>query len=260
MAVKYVEFTHKVNKADVPVCDILGVRLAVTDMQKLVEFTEKNLKDLSGDYYCFSNVHTAVMAHDDRHYRMVQNGGAIAAPDGGPLSYVGRRRGYADMQRVAGPSFMEEIFAISGEKGYRHYFYGATQETLDKMREKLEREYPDLVIAGMYSPPFRRLTDEEDCEVVRMINDAHPDFVWVGLGAPKQEIWMARHRGRVDGLMAGVGAAFDYYAENIKRAPLWMQSCNLEWLYRLAQNPKKLFRRYLYTNLKFLWLIYVMKK
>lgn len=260
MGSKYVKFTHKVSKSEVPVCNILGVRLAVTDMPKLLEFTKKHIKDLSGDYICFSNVHTTIMAYDSRHYRMVQNGGILAAPDGGPLSAVGHYRGFTDMKRVTGPSYMDEILAISEEEGYRHFFYGSTQETLDKMRDVLEKKYPNLMIAGMYSPPFRRLTEEEDREVVRMINETHPDFVWVGLGAPKQEIWMADHRGRVEGLMAGVGAAFDFCAGNIKRAPVWMQEHNLEWLFRLAQNPKKLFQRYLYTNTKFAWLIMVRRE
>ncbi len=252
MESKYTKFKHKVDKSSLPTCNIMGIDFVVTDMDEFLKFTIDHIKDLSGDYICFSNVHTTVMAYENERYRKIQNGGFAAAPDGGPISTIGRKRGYSEMQRVAGPTFMEAAFAVSGEKGLRHFFYGATQETLDRMRERLEKEYPDLQIAGMYSPPFRRLTKEEDDEVVRMINDTHPDFVWVGLGAPKQEIWMALHRGKVEGLMAGVGAAFDFYAGNIKRAPIWMQEHNLEWLFRLMQNPKKLVRRYVTTNSKFI--------
>lgn len=115
------------------------------------------------------------------------------------------------------------------------------------------RNYPGIQIAGMYSPPFRPLTDEEDAAVIKMINDAKPDFVWIGLGAPKQENWMAAHQGKIDGLMVGVGAGFDYHAGNIGRAPEWMQKSNMEWLYRLIQDPRRLFRRYWHTNLKFIW-------
>lgn len=117
----------------------------------------------------------------------------------------------------------------------------------------LEDRYPGVTVAGVYSPPFRPLTAEEDDTIIRLINNSDADFVWVGLGAPKQERWMAKHQGRVKGLMVGVGAAFDYEAGNIKRAPLWMQKISLEWLYRLLQEPKRLFWRYLSTNTKFLW-------
>ena len=164
------------------------------------------------------------------------------------------------MARTTGPSLMGEIFQISAEKGYSHYFYGSTDETLKILKEKLEVRYPGIKIVGLYSPPFRPLTEEEDKMIVERINEAKPDFVWVGLGAPKQEKWMAAHQGKIDGLMIGVGAGFDYYAENIKRAPEWMQKSNLEWLYRLIQDPKRLFKRYLNTNTKFIWIAMIWGK
>lgn len=118
---------------------------------------------------------------------------------------------------------------------------------------RLDTEYIENWTIGLDSPPFRLLTEEEDKAVIGRINETEPDFVWVGLGAPKQERWMAVHQGKIDGLMIGVGAGFDYYAENIKRAPEWMQKSNLEWFYRLMQDPKRLFKRYLNTNTKFIW-------
>lgn len=244
---------HEIDKAIIPTCNIMGVNIAAINMDWLLDFIDKNIKKLSGDYICVSNVHTTVTAYEDPSYMKVQNGGLLAMPDGGPLSSVGRKRGYTEMQRTTGPSFMGEIFKISASKGYRHYFYGSTDETLEKLHQKLSTNYPGIQIAGMYSPPFRKLTDEEDQQVVDRINETKPDFVWVGLGAPKQEIWMYEHQGRVDGLMVGVGAGFDYFAENIKRAPNWMQKCNLEWLYRLMQDPTRLFKRYFHTNTKFIW-------
>ena len=155
---------------------------------------------------------------------------------------------------------MAEILKISEEKGYRHYFYGSTESTLDQMRERLMENYPGLQIAGMYSPPFHPLTKEDDEQIIKEINDTDPDIVWVGLGAPKQEIWMAAHQGKVKGFMVGVGAGFDYLAGNIKRAPIWMQKNNLEWLFRLLQEPKRLFYRYWYTNTRFLWNAYIRGK
>lgn len=243
---------QKPNQA-MSVCEIMGVRIAVTDMETTVRRIEEHLDNWRGEYICVANVHTTVTAHDDPSYRAVQNGAVMALPDGGPLSQYSRRKGFAQAARVTGPDLMKEMLRESAQKHYRHYFYGSTQETLDILREKITRNYPGAVIAGMASPPFRPLTEEEDAAAVAAINEARPDFVWVGLGAPKQERWMAAHQGRVHALMLGVGAAFDYEAGNIRRAPRWMQRCNLEWLYRLLQDPKRLFKRYFVTNTKFLW-------
>ena len=253
------KYKRKMDKSKIPVCNILGVNIAAIDMEWTLDYFKKHIKDLSGDYVCVSNVHTTVTSYEDSEYCTIQNGGIMAMPDGGPLSSVGRKRGYHKMSRVTGPSLMGEIFNISVENGYRHYFYGSTEETLEKMYCKLEEKYTGIQIAGMYSPPFRPITEEEDEIIVNMINETNPDFVWIGLGAPKQEKWMAMHLGEVKGLMIGVGAGFDYYAENIKRAPEWMQRSNLEWLYRLMQDPKRLFSRYLITNTKFLKLLVIGK-
>lgn len=246
-------YVHKVDKTQIPVCNILGVDIAAINMEWLLEFTLKNIKDLSGDYMCVSNVHTTVSAYKDDVYRAVQNGGIMAIPDGGPLSSLGRRRGYGNMRRITGPDYMREVMRLSVEKGYRHFFYGSTEPTLKKLRQRLKAEYPQLQITGMYSPPFRSLTEEENNGITRCINEADADFVWVGLGAPKQEIWMAEHQGELKGFMVGVGAGFDYLAGNIARAPEWMQKFNLEWLYRLCQEPGRLWKRYMQTNTLFVW-------
>lgn len=246
-------YKRKIDKTQIPVCNILGVDIAAVNMDWLLEFTEKHIRALSGDYLCVSNVHTTVTAYEDEEYRAVQNGGVMAIPDGGPLSAVGRRRGCAQMERITGPDYMARILEISAEKGYRHYFYGSTQKTLDKLRQRLVKDYPGIQIVGMFSPPFRPMTEEEDLAFVEKVNEGKPDFLWVALGAPKQEIWMAAHQGQIDALMVGVGAGFDYLAGNIRRAPKWMQRFNLEWLYRLMQEPGRLFKRYWHTNLKFIW-------
>ena len=242
-----------IDKSLIPTCNIMGVNIAAVNMPWLIEFTKKNIKELSGNYMCVSNVHTTVMSYDDAKYCAVQNGGIMAIPDGGPLSSVGRRRGFSEMRRTTGPDYMKEILKISNKEGYRHFFYGSTEETLKKLQRTLKRSYSDVQVAGMFSPPFRTLSAKEDEEVVRMINESNADFVWIGLGAPKLECWMAEHQGKIKGFMIGVGAAFDYEAGNIVRAPQWMQKTNLEWLYRLIQEPKRLFKRYFYTNTKFIW-------
>lgn len=233
-------------------CNIMGVNIAVTNMDKTVASIRENLEAWRGEYICVSNVHTTVTAYGDASYRDIQNGAVMALPDGGPLSSFSRSQGYPEAERVTGPDLMRELLTQSGERKWRHYFYGSTPETLELLREKVEQRYPGAQIAGMMSPPFRELSPEEDAEIVRQINEANPDFVWVGLGAPKQERWMAAHRGRVHALMIGVGAAFDYEAGNIQRAPMWMQKHNLEWLYRLMQDPKRLLKRYFSTNVRFL--------
>ena len=248
-------YFRKVDKSKIPVCNILGVNIAAINMEWTLDYFKKYIKDLSGDYVCVSNVHTTVTSYENPEYCDIQNKGIMALPDGGPLSFVGKKRGHSKMARVTGPSLMGEIFNVSAENGYRHYFYGSTEVTLEKLYSKLEEKYTGLQIVGMYSPPFRPITEEEDEMIVKMINDTNPDFVWIGLGAPKQEKWMAMHQGKVQGLMVGVGAGFDYYADNINRAPEWIQKINMEWFFRLIQDPKRLFSRYLKTNTKFLWLI-----
>lgn len=233
--------------------NILGTNINVIDMQKTVDYLEENIENLRGKYICVSNVHTTVMAFRDKEYQKVQNQAAMALPDGKPLSIVSRRRGFKDAKRVPGPDLMLQIFAESKERQYRHYFYGSTNETLTNLEAEIKKKYPYLIIAGMYAPPFRPLTEEEDKQIIVKINEAEPDFIWVGLGAPKQEIWMHLHEEKVNGLMIGVGAAFNFTAGTVKRAPQWMQEMCLEWLYRILQDPVRLLPRYIGTNISFLW-------
>lgn len=156
------DFHRTVKKAEIPTCNILGVDIAAIDMEWLLTYLNNNIKALAGDYICVSNVHTTVTAYEEEAYRKVQNGGIMAIPDGGPLSSVGQKRGFKNMKRTTGPSLMGEIFKISASKGYRHYFYGSTDETLEKLYSVLMETYPGIQIAGMYSPPFRPMTEEED--------------------------------------------------------------------------------------------------
>lgn len=233
---------------DIPTANILGVNIAAINMKLLVDYINRNIKSLSGKYICVCNVHTTVMSFEDEEFCNIENSSALTIPDGGPLASEARKRGFKDCERTTGPSFMEEMFKTN----YKHYFYGSSKETLDKMINNIKSKYKNINIAGYYSPPFRELTDSEDKEVINNINSTNADFVWIGLGAPKQEKWMFNHKDKIKGLMVGVGAGFDYFAGNIKRAPKWMQDNNLEWLYRLIQDPKRLFKRYVVTNTKFI--------
>ena len=234
-------------------CPILQTNISVTNMEDTITYLTENLSELRGKYICVSNVHTTIMSYRDEEYRKIQNEAAMALPDGKPLSIVSRMRGFSEAERVPGPDLMPEIFKLSVERGYRHYFYGSTQKTLDLLKEQLQKKYPELQIVGMYSPPFRQLSEEEDKEIIDRINDCKPDFIWVALGAPKQEYWMYEHKHKVNGIMLGVGAAFDFEAGTVKRAPKWMQEMCLEWLHRLLQDPKRLFSRYVSTNFSFIW-------
>ena len=231
-------------------CTILGTEIAVTTMEETVRYIEEHMEELRGKYICVSNVHTTVTAYEDESYRKVQNGAAFALPDGKPLSLYSKKHGFPEAERVAGPDLMGELFAR--DNGLTHYFYGGSEATIGTLREKLPKEYPHLKIAGMVSPPYRPLTKEEDAAQVEAMNASGADIIWIGLGAPKQERYMYEHQGLTQGVMVGVGAGFDYYAGTIRRAPMWMQKLSLEWLYRLMQDPKRLFKRYFVTNFKFL--------
>ena len=251
------ELKKKLNiELPMDICPILGVNILVTDMDKTVSFVEKNIHKMSGEYVCVSNGHTTIMSHEDKTYRDIQNNAVMALPDGEPLSIVSRSRGFKEARRVTGPDLMGEMFVKGNDgDGLRHFFYGGKQETLDALECVLREKYPNLQIAGMYSPPFRPLSEKEDQEVIEMINKSNADIIWVGLGAPKQERWMYAHWQKLHGLMVGVGAGFDYHAGKLKRAPMWMQKMSLEWLMRLLQDPKRLWKRYLVTNVKFIWFV-----
>lgn len=244
------------GKEQLQYCTILKTNINVTDMENTVSYITSNLDELKGDYICVSNVHTTVMAFRDEEYRQIQNSAAMALPDGQPLSIVSRKRGYRNAQRVAGPDLMPEILNLSQKKGYKHYFYGSTKNTLVQLKKELLTRYPELKIVGMYAPPFRDLTEDEDREAVRRINESGADFVWIALGAPKQEKWMYEHKNKVNGLMIGVGAAFDFIAGTVKRAPAWMQKLCLEWVFRIMQNPRRMIPRYLNTNFTFLYQVH----
>lgn len=230
---------------------ILGVNIAVTNMTDAVNLILSELENIRGEFICLSNVHTTVMAKENEMYRKIQNSAFLALPDGSPLSLVQRLRGYKEAEQVPGPDIMPALWKATENTDISHYFYGSTPETIKALQEKVEHLYPNLKIAGVESPPFRTLTEEEDEETIKRINESGADIVWVGLGAPKQEEWMYNHRGKINAVMLGVGAGFDFHAGTVKRAPEWMRKHYLEWLYRLLQDPKRLWKRYVETNFKF---------
>ncbi len=248
-------YTGMTNK-----CPVLGVNYSVSNVDEAVHYVRTNRDELSGQYICFSNVHTCVTAHDDPEYLKVQNGASVIYPDGFPIASEQIKRGFPEAKRVAGPDFMTAMFKSTMDGKRSHFFYGGNQETLDKLKVCLEEKYPGIKIAGMYAPPFRPLTEEEDAADVKMINDSKADFIWIALGAPKQEIWMSKHKGKINGVMFGIGAGLDFHAGTINRAPKWIQQIGLEWFYRLLQDPGRLIKRYLGTNVRFIWLTRVLRE
>ena len=202
-------------------------------------------------YVCITNVHSVVTAGQDAGFGRVLREADMATPDGAPVAWMLRRQGHAGQARINGPDLMWKYCEQAAGRGESIYLYGGMPETLERLQQVLLGRFAGLRIAGAYSPPFRALTAEEDAAVVAAINASGAGSVWVSLGCPKQEKWMAAHRGSVRAVMIGVGAAFDYHAGTIARAPLWMQRNGLEWLHRLASEPRRLWKRCLVTNTLF---------
>ena len=203
-------------------------------------------------------VPAVIMAIENPEYKKLYDEATIAAIDGMPIVKIARKKGYS-CDRCSAPDIMPLIFQESVKQGKTHYFYGGKDDTvLKKLRENLERDYPEIQIVGMYSPPFRPLTEDEDKFICDEINSVKPDFLWVGIGAPKQEIWMQQHQTKVHGtVMLGVGAGFDYFAGTLNKAPKWMETVGLEWMYRLIMEPQRLWKRYILGGFK--WIYYQAK-
>ena len=204
-------------------------------------------------YVAISNVHVVVSAWRDAAYRKVINEADMATPDGAPVAWMLRRLGFAGQPRINGPDLTWALCERCAAEGLPVYFYGSTEVTLEALTQRLQAALPSLVIGGTESPPFRPLTPDEDAAAIARINASGAGIVFVGLGCPKQERWMAEHRGRANAVMVGVGAAFDFHAGKVQRAPQWMRDNGLEWLHRLASEPRRLWKRYLVTNTLFVF-------
>ncbi|CAN7570879.1 WecB/TagA/CpsF family glycosyltransferase [Cupriavidus necator] len=205
-------------------------------------------------YVCICNVHSVVTARSNREFSKVIRDADLATPDGAPIAWMLRRLGFSNQERINGPDLMLRYCAHAERTGESIFLYGGSTETLRLLEQRLKKDFPALRIAGLHSPPFRKLTEDEDHEVIEKINNSGAGTVWVSLGCPKQEQWMAEHRGSINGVMIGVGAAFDYHAGTLRRAPIWMQRNGLEWLHRFCSEPSRLWKRYLFTNTLFIGL------
>jgi N-acetylglucosaminyldiphosphoundecaprenol N-acetyl-beta-D-mannosaminyltransferase len=238
---------------DVPVRELLGIPLAMTDYDEAMDVMDGMIARREKGYVCATAVHAVMVAQGDDEMREALLGSTLTVPDGMPLVWASNLLGEDLRDRVYGPELMLRYCERSRDRGHRIFLYGGRdQGSLAQLALNLRLRFPGIRICGGYSPPFRPLTEEDEAQVAARINDAKPDVVWVGIGVPKQEKWMARMRDRIDApVMAAVGAAFDFHAGRVSMAPQWMQDRGLEWTYRIAQEPRRLLPRYLVHNPRF---------
>jgi N-acetylglucosaminyldiphosphoundecaprenol N-acetyl-beta-D-mannosaminyltransferase len=232
---------------------LLGVPVAMTDYDGAMDAMGEMIAARERGYVCAVAVHAVTLSQDDPELRDALLGASLVVPDGMPLVWAANALGEHLDDRVYGPDLMLRFTARCARRGHRIWLYGGRdQELLEQLAARLRALFPGLEIAGSYAPPFRPLTAREEDELVRRIDADRPDVLWVGLGAPKQEKWMARMRDRLEvPVMCGVGAAFDFHAGRVPQAPSWMQKRGLEWLYRLSREPRRLLFRYLWFNPRF---------
>lgn len=230
---------------------ILGMRVDCTSYARATDAIVELARKGAGGHVCIATVHMVMEAFDDPSFRAAVNAAELVTPDGVPLVWTLRRRGF-EAERVYGPTLTPIVCERASREGIPVGFYGGTPEVLGSMRGELERRFPDLDVAFAQSPPFRGLSDEEDAQVVSAILDSGAGILFVGLGCPKQERWMAAHRAALDCVQVGVGAAFDFIAGAKLQAPAWIQRAGMEWAFRLLTEPRRLWRRYLHNNPRFI--------
>jgi N-acetylglucosaminyldiphosphoundecaprenol N-acetyl-beta-D-mannosaminyltransferase len=237
-----------------PRTNILGVGISAVDMQDAIMLSDSLIRENRKGYVCVTGVHGVIEAQSDEAFRRILNRSFMTTPDGMPLVWIGRIQGQTRMRRVYGPDYMVDMCRFSVSRGYRHFLYGGDHGIAERLATELVRRCPGLQIVGTYTPPFRPLNSNEETELVALVAEKKPDVFWVGLSTPKQERFMAQFLNKLDvKLMVGVGAAFDIHTGEIKDASPWVKKAGLQWLHRLAQEPHRLWRRYLVNNPKFIW-------
>ena len=233
--------------------EVIGTPIDAVGWEEAIARIERWATLRESRYVCICDVHSVVTASRDISFQKVLKEADMVTPDGAPVAWMLRRMGFVGQPRINGPDLMWRHCAAASASGTPIFLYGSYPETLDALQQELSRAFAGLKLVGSYSPPFRALREDEEAEVLRAINESGAAVVWVSLGCPKQERWMAEYRGRIQAVMIGVGAAFDYHAGTIKRAPQWMQNAGLEWLQRLCAEPRRLWKRYLFNNTVFVF-------
>jgi N-acetylglucosaminyldiphosphoundecaprenol N-acetyl-beta-D-mannosaminyltransferase len=221
-------------------------------MPQALQVIEGWIRRCDRQYVCVTGVHGVMESQRDPELLRIHNAAGLVTPDGMPLVWIARRSGYHHVDRVYGPVLVLAACEASVAAGYRHFFYGGGPGVAERLAERLAARFPGLTIVGTFAPPFRPLLPEEETEVIARINASAADIVWVGLSTPKQEHWMDRFRPKLKApVLIGVGAAFDFHAGLKRQAPRWVQRSGFEWLFRLSQEPRRLWRRYSSNNTRF---------
>ena len=235
----------KIGPARPASTNVLGVRVSAVNLQTATARIQLAIAERKKGYVCVRDAHGIVRSQKDRDLRAIHNRAFLVTPDGMPLVWALRRDGHPSSDRVYGPDLMLALFEAGLSRNLKHFLYGAETETLAALQTRLIERFPDAHITGAYAPPFRDLLPHEEANIADAINRSGADIVWVGLSTPKQERWMARMRDRLDApMLIGVGAAFDFHAGNKRQAPLFIQRSGFEWAFRLACEPRRLWRRY----------------
>lgn len=232
--------------------DVLGIPVAAVSLDQASEIIVQWSQDSQGRYVGVRDVASTMAMVDDPSLLKVALNADMNVPDGMPLVWIGQRQG-SPVQRTCGPDLMERMLTCTPGTGLRHFLYGGKVGVAERLAELFTRRTPGLMIVGTYSPPFRPLTPAEEAEVIALIRSSAADVVWVGMSSPKQDVWMADHVAQLSCTMIGVGAAFDFHSGAVARAPVWMHERGLEWLYRLFQEPRRLWRRYLLLAPRFVF-------
>lgn len=234
---------------------VVDVRISALTFDQALETIAGWIARRERQYINVCTTHTVLECHDAPALAAIVNGAGMATPDGMPLVWMGRLRGHR-VERVYGPDVMLAACERGQALGHSHFFYGGVDGVAEQLAARLRARFPALRVAGSYAPPFRPLTDDEEREIAARINSSGADIVWVGLGTPKQDYWVARFRPLLEApVLIAVGAAFDFHAGRVRQAPRWMQRSGLEWLFRLSQDPQRLWRRYLVGNPRFVYLV-----
>jgi N-acetylglucosaminyldiphosphoundecaprenol N-acetyl-beta-D-mannosaminyltransferase len=237
-----------------PIRSVIGFPVAALSFDAQIALMLKWAKGKLSKTVCIANVHMVIEANQNQGFADVLRSADLVTPDGMPLVWMLRLMGVAGQERVAGPDVLAALCSSAPKEGVSLFFLGSQTVILEKMRARLNQEYPALKIAGMEALPFRPMTAEEDEAIVQKLNNSGAGIILVSLGCPKQEVWMAAHQNQVQAVMVGLGGAFPVYAGIHKRAPKFIQSWGLEWLYRLIQEPRRLWKRYFSTMPRFIWL------
>ena len=227
---------------------VLSAPIDVLDWPTAITRIENWAARRENRYVCICNAHSVVTASKDPAFHEVIRNADMATPDGAPVAWMMRKSGFPTQQRINGPDLMLHCCERAARTGTGVFLFGSLPGTLAALQPVLARQFPELRIVGALSPPFREPDATEDAAIVQTINDSKAGIVFVSLGCPKQEFWMAAHRSRIHAVTIGVGAAFDFHAGTVKRAPRWMRDSGFEWLHRLASEPRRLWRRYLVSN------------